>query len=424
MQATTNGTLAETEVRFGDGHACCVIMASGYGKRFGGNKLMADFHGEPMIARILDATAGIFSRRVVVTRHKAVAALCEKRGIHAVVHDLPYRNDTVRLGLEEIGEVDNCMFCPADQPLLRRETVASLVLAAANDPDSVWRTGFEGTFGSPVLFPKWTFPELLTLPQGKGGGVVIKKYPHIIFYIIAKQMFKKSPDNLRRVLQFGIVFANAGYMGIPVINDILGPEYTIYVTVYIIWFNVFGFSLGRLIYTDDKKYISVKEIFLNPAVIPIVIGLLIYVTGLGGTLLSCVGGNGFINQAVTIFYNVLTMLKNMVAPVSMMVIGARLADTSFKGLWRDKNVYIFSIMRLLLFPLIIFIILRALFAFNIIDKTVMTIVLVLASTPAAALTTMFAELYDGDSAYAGKLVALTTLLSVITMPLVSLLLYV
>ena len=247
---------------------------------------------------------------------------------------------------------------------------------------------------------------------------------HIIFYIIAKQMFKKSPDNLRRVLQFGIVFANAGYMGIPVINDILGPEYTIYVTVYIIWFNVFGFSLGRLIYTDDKKYISVKEIFLNPAVIPIVIGLLIYVTGLGGTLLSCVGGNGFINQAVTIFYNVLTVLKNMVAPVSMMVIGARLADTSFKGLWRDKNVYIFSIMRLLLFPLIIFIILRALFAFNIIDKTVMTIVLVLASTPAAALTTMFAELYNGDSAYAGKLVALTTLLSVITMPLVSLLLYV
>lgn len=187
------------------GKTGCVIMASGYGKRFGGNKLMADFHGEPMIARILDATAGIFSRRVVVTRHKAVAALCEKRGIHVVVHDLPYRNDTVRLGLEEIGEVDNCMFCPADQPLLRRETVASLVLAAANDPDSVWRTGFEGTFGSPVLFPKWTFPELLTLPQGKGGGVVIKKYPERLRTVGVRDMYElkdvDSPEDLKELLE-------------------------------------------------------------------------------------------------------------------------------------------------------------------------------------------------------------------------------
>lgn len=247
---------------------------------------------------------------------------------------------------------------------------------------------------------------------------------HIVFYIIAKLMFQKCPNNLRRVLQFGIVFANAGYMGIPVINDVLGTEYTIYVTVYIIWFNVFGFSLGRLIYTDDKKYISLKEIIINPAVIPIIIGMIIYVSGLGGVILDCIDKPGIVNQAVTILYKVLEVLKGMVAPVSMMVIGARLADTSFKGIWKDKNVYIFSAMRLLVFPAIIWALMRGLLALGIIDKTIMTIVLVLASTPAAALTTMFAELYDGDSAYAGKLVALTTLLSVVTMPLVSLLLYI
>ena len=247
---------------------------------------------------------------------------------------------------------------------------------------------------------------------------------HIIFYIIAKQMFKKAPDTLRRVLQFGIVFANAGYMGIPVINDILGAEYTIYVTVYIIWFNAFAFSLGRLIYTDDKKYISIKEIIINPAVIPIIIGLIIYVSRLGGVILDCLDKPGIINQTVNIIYTVLTVLKNMVAPVSMMVIGSRLASTSFKGLFKDKNVYIFALMRLIVFPAIIWVLMRGLLALGVIDKTVMTIVLVLASTPAAALTTMFAELYDGDSAYAGKLVALTTLLSIVTMPLVSLLLYI
>ena len=84
----------------------CVIMASGMGKRFGGNKLMADFGGQPMIARILAATGGLFARRVVVTRHGDVAEYCRKQGAEVIAHDLPHRNDTVRLGLDAVGIVD------------------------------------------------------------------------------------------------------------------------------------------------------------------------------------------------------------------------------------------------------------------------------------------------------------------------------
>ena len=93
----------------------CVIMASGLGKRFGGNKLMADFHGKPMIQRALDASEGLFAKRVVVTRHEQVAALCRKQHVDVVLHDLPNRNDTVRLGLEALGDLDACMFLPGDQ---------------------------------------------------------------------------------------------------------------------------------------------------------------------------------------------------------------------------------------------------------------------------------------------------------------------
>ena len=64
----------------------CVIMASGLGKRFGGNKLMADFHGKPMIQRALDATTGLFTRRVVVTRHESVAELCRQQRVEVVLH--------------------------------------------------------------------------------------------------------------------------------------------------------------------------------------------------------------------------------------------------------------------------------------------------------------------------------------------------
>lgn len=159
------------------GNIGCVIMASGMGRRFGGNKLMADFHGKPLIARVLEATEGIFAQRVVVTRHEEVAALCDSWGISAIFHALPHRSDTVRLGLEAMEQTDRCLFATADQPLLRKETVAALARAAANSPEFIWRTECQGVPGSPVVFPKWAYPELTTLPEGKGGSVVMKKYP-------------------------------------------------------------------------------------------------------------------------------------------------------------------------------------------------------------------------------------------------------
>ena len=155
----------------------CVIMASGLGKRFGGNKLMADFHGQPMIARILAATQGLFTQRVVVTRNAETAGFCQAQGVPVVLHDQPGRNDTVRLGLEAVGPVEGCLFCPGDQPLLRRETVAALVQAWRGEPDAIWRPEAEGRPGAPILFPKWAFPGLLALPEGKGGGFLVKKYP-------------------------------------------------------------------------------------------------------------------------------------------------------------------------------------------------------------------------------------------------------
>ena len=150
----------------------CVIMASGLGKRFGGNKLMADFGGQPMIARILAATEGIFDRRVVV---EDVAAFCRAQGVDVILHDLPNRNDTVRLGLEAVGNVDGCLFCPGDQPLLRKETLKALADSWKKEPDFIWRMAFEDQPGAPILFPRWAFSELLALPDGKGGGILAKK---------------------------------------------------------------------------------------------------------------------------------------------------------------------------------------------------------------------------------------------------------
>ena len=160
----------------------CVIMASGLGSRFGGNKLMADFHGRPLIEGSLSVTDNMFLSRVAVARNEDTAAYLEGRGINTILHEFPGRNDTVRLGLTEVmkEDVTGCLFFPADQPLLKKSSLRALLSAAAKEPSMIWRLSYEGTPGTPVWFPKALFPELLTLPEGKGGGVLCKKYPELV----------------------------------------------------------------------------------------------------------------------------------------------------------------------------------------------------------------------------------------------------
>jgi len=133
-----------------------------------------------------------------------VETLCQTLGVACLRHALPGRNDTVRLGLEALLTLQpglaGCIFLPGDQPLLQRETVESMVgifgwdtktrierqketereifrLAHRfiNDPNPL--------VGSPVLFSKRYFSELRILPEGKGGSVLLRKYPERVHNI-------------------------------------------------------------------------------------------------------------------------------------------------------------------------------------------------------------------------------------------------
>lgn len=178
----------------------CVIMASGLGRRFGGNKLMAPFLGAPLIGRILSATEA-FQNRVVVTRHEAVARLCREQGFPVVLHSLPYRSDTVRLGLEALPELEGVLFCPGDQPLISADTLAALAERSRQAPDAILRPCYAGEPGAPILFPKWAFPELKDLPQGKGGGFLAKKYPEKVHMLPVQHSWELMDADTPEVLQ-------------------------------------------------------------------------------------------------------------------------------------------------------------------------------------------------------------------------------
>ena len=115
------------------------------------------------------------------------------------------------------------------------------------------------------------------------------------------------------------------------------------------------------------------------------------------------------------------MLKNLVAPLSMLVIGLRLPDMSFKGLFKDKEMYIFILLRHIALPLISLGIVKLLGLLLPVDPAVEMVIVILAAAPAATSATMFAEKYDCDSVYVSRLVTVSTLLSIITIPLILLL---
>lgn len=115
----------------------CIVMASGVGARFGGNKLMAELCDAPLVGHVVRATDGLFSRRVVVTCHADVAALCETLGAQVILHDEPCRNDTVRLGMEAMDGCDTVTFVQGDQPLIRPASIVALLRAAERDAADV-----------------------------------------------------------------------------------------------------------------------------------------------------------------------------------------------------------------------------------------------------------------------------------------------
>ena len=244
---------------------------------------------------------------------------------------------------------------------------------------------------------------------------------HLVFFAVSLVFFRvkkhapeegETPDEAkrRRVLRFGTIFTNAGYMGLPLVLGLLGSEAAIYVSVYVVCFNILVWTVGCYVFTGDVRYMSLKKAFLNPASIAIMVGLVFFITPI----------NTYLPPVTEEF---LSILNSLVAPLSMGVIGLHLFEIDWKRVWRDLVLYRYLIVRMLLLPALIFCILKLAKTLGYYDEIVFNTLFICGSTPCAAVTVMYAERFDGDAPYASTMVCVSTLLAVGTMPLVALLLY-
>ncbi len=224
-----------------------------------------------------------------------------------------------------------------------------------------------------------------------------------IYFFVRIRSKNKSRQELK-LEQLMVFLSNIGFFGIPVIKAMFGNEYVIYLIFYMLLFNIVAYSLGLFLAIPEDNVGSSfsPRMIINTGTILSITAIILYLADVP------------IHPTVGNFF---TYMGNACIPLSMLLIGGSLAQLDLKEVFSDKNIYIYILLRNILIPGAGILIFRLL-PF---DPTIVKICCLSASMPIAALTGMLAEQYAHKGNYCNKMIAMSTVLSVATVPLLSLL---
>ena len=218
----------------------------------------------------------------------------------------------------------------------------------------------------------------------------------IISMFIAHLLFHKNSLD-----DFGTAFSNAGFIGIPLVEASLGSRAVIGLIGFMSMLNILQWTYGVSLMTGKKVHMSLKEILLTPIIVSPIIGLLIYFSALGNILPS-------------VIKNTVNGIASLNAPLAMIVLGTYLAKCNIRKMFTNPHLYLVSAVRLIVIPLITIFIFKFI-PFSALSKMA---VIIGASAPAGANCAVYAQLLNKDYPYGCQVVALSTVLSIITVPLI------
>lgn len=204
------------------------------------------------------------------------------------------------------------------------------------------------------------------------------------------------------IAQFGVIFSNTGFVGIPLVQQVLGQSYVFYVTVCIAVLTFLIWTYGVYLVTGNTKEISLKKVFTNPAVVTLFIGFAFF--------LFSVPVPDFISGSLDTLGEVNTGL-------AMVVLGCYLAQTRLSLIVRDLRAYRVSVLRLIVAPLLTLLLLW-LVPSALVPSDIKMVVLITFSTPIGAMVAMLSQKYGANYEYGAGIVSLSTLLSLVSMPII------
>lgn len=230
--------------------------------------------------------------------------------------------------------------------------------------------------------------------------IVAISYAVYLFAIIFAKLYTfKMKGNKKDVYEYILVFANVGYMGYPVVGIVLGEIGIFYAAIYNLAFNVLTWTYGVYLMSRNSDKGVGKRNILNPGLVALIIGFSLFLFSL---------------SLPSPIYKTLKMIGGTTTPLSMMFIGFILADVHYKEIITDISAITLSIVRLLVLPLIVLVFLK-LMGFS---DYLLIIPVLMTAMPAAANTSILASRYDNDFRLASKATFISTLLSVITIPII------
>lgn len=253
-------------------------------------------------------------------------------------------------------------------------------------------------------------PKLLI---GMVAALILSVVLHIVVFF-AGRLFLAGVRNKRErdVLEISSFLGNVGYMGIPIMKAIFpsSPEMLLYTAVFIVGFNIVGWTLGIYNITHNRKDMSLRRAFLNPPVAALIIALPLFFTKAYIPTPVLDGITPFIDA-----------LADITLPLSMIILGIRLAEMPVKSLFCRPGVYISTFVKLIFSPLLCFCVLCLVAKLPFIDPMLVITGFIIMAMPSASLTLSLCEMFNGDRESAVRVNVLSTLLCVITIPLFMLL---
>jgi len=219
--------------------------------------------------------------------------------------------------------------------------------------------------------------------------------------LTSKYFYPKTTDSKLPVLRYGTIASNAGFMGNPISQGLYGDQGLLYASIYLIPMRTVMWSFGVACFTGTKGKGVVKKILTHPCIIAVFIGLFLMITQI---------------QLPIGIEQTLRYAGNANTALSMILIGNILAEVHASEIL-DAKAWWYCVVRLAIIPIIVLITCN----FAGIDEMVKQVSVVLSGMPAAATTAILAAKYDGDTHFAAKIVFISTLLSMLSVPLLCIL---
>ena len=232
-----------------------------------------------------------------------------------------------------------------------------------------------------------------------GAGILM----YIGFIILGKIINRIFPFPKKDwpVYECMVVFANTGFMGYPVLLDVFGQEAVFYASLIHMAFNFFVYTYAIMCLTkgDDSEFkLNFKQL-LTPGIILIFVGIFIYL---------------FDIQLPSVLMDTINSVGSLTAPLSMMMIGSSLAVYPIKDSFTDWRSYVFAFVRLMIVPFVTMIMCRLLH----IDAYYANITIITNAMPVGSMVLMLATQYNANVKIVTRNIVVSTLLSVITIPIV------